>query len=152
MQYFLHYSELNARKSLLKLTLQLTNKTGNVISQSFIMMRLINCTVENSYVTPCFSSSLSLSGSAEAVVGRSDRKGSRETARLIFCVAGRSRHRGFGDAHWRPLWKSDAAGQLNQPPWRTDRHGPHMGQNAQLQRGGVRLTVHTLEIIRQIVL
>lgn len=91
----------------------------------------------------CFSSSLSLSGSAEAVVGRSDRKGSREAARLVFCAAGRSCHRGFGDAHWRPLWKSDAAGQLNQPPWRTNRHGPHMGQNAQLQRGGVRLPVNT---------
>lgn len=81
-------------------------------------------------------------GSAEAAVGGADRKGSSEAPRLVFCAASWSCHRGFGDAHWRPLWESDAAGQLNQPPWRANRHGPHMGQNAQLQRGGVRLT-HT---------
>lgn len=76
-------------------------------------------------------------GSEEAAVGGADREGPGEVARLLLCPAGRARHRGPGHADGGAVRLSHAAGQLHQPERGAHRHRPHLGQDAELQGGGV---------------
>lgn len=78
------------------------------------------------------------SGSEEAALGGADRKGSGQTPRLLLCPAGGARHRGPGHSDGGAVRLADAAGQLHQPKRGTHRYGSHLGQDAELQGGGVR--------------
>lgn len=86
-------------------------------------------------------------GSEEAAMGGADREGFGQTPRLLLCPAGRARHRGLGHADGGSLRLAHAAGQLHQPPGGADRHGPHLGQDAQLQGGRVREGINKNRII-----
>lgn len=79
----------------------------------------------------------SSSGSEEAAVGGADREGPRQAAWLLLRPAGGARHRGPGHADGGAVRLSHAAGQLHQSERGAHRHGSHLGQDAELQGGGV---------------
>lgn len=76
-------------------------------------------------------------GPAEAALGGSDRKSSGQAPRLLLCFAGRPCYRGPVHADRGPLRVVGPPGQRHQPQGRAHRHGPHLGQNAELQRSRV---------------
>ena len=88
-------------------------------------------------MTSCFLFPI-LAGPKEAAMGGADREGPGQAPRLLLCPAGRAGHRGLSHADRSTVRLAHAPGQLHQPPGGTNRHGPHLGQDAQLQRGRVR--------------
>lgn len=77
-------------------------------------------------------------------MGGADRESPGQAARLLLRPAGGARHRGPGHADWGAVRLSHAAGQLHQSERGAHRHGPHLGQDAELQGGGVNQTCQVL--------
>lgn len=70
-------------------------------------------------------------------MGGADREGPGQAARLLLRPAGGACHRGPGHSDGGAVRLSHAAGQLHQSERGAHRHGPHLGQDAELQGGGV---------------